>query len=42
MSNLIFDSVTKIFGEGGSKYVALENINFEAESGHQDQEKLHF
>lgn len=33
MSNLIFDSVTKIFGEGGSKYVALENINFEAESG---------
>ena len=32
MSNLIFDSVTK-FGEGGSKYVALENINFEAESG---------
>ena len=33
MSNLIFDSVTKIFGEGGRKYVALENINFEAESG---------
>ena len=33
MSNLIFDSVTKIFGEGGSKYVALENINFEGESG---------
>ena len=33
MSNLIFDSVTKIFGEGGSKYVALENINLEAESG---------
>ena len=33
MSNLIFDSVTKIFGEGGSKYVSLENINFEAESG---------
>ena len=33
MSNLIFDSVTKIFSEGGSKYVALENINFEAESG---------
>ena len=33
MSNLIFDSVTKIFGEGGSEYVALENINFEAESG---------
>ena len=33
MSSLIFDSVTKIFGEGGSKYVALENINFEAESG---------
>ncbi|CAD0141113.1 ABC transporter ATP-binding protein [Streptococcus thermophilus] len=33
MSNLIFDSVTKIFGEGSSKYVALENINFEAESG---------
>ena len=33
MSNLIFDSVTKIFGEGGSKYVALENINFEAERG---------
>ena len=33
MSNLIFDSVTKIFVEGGSKYVALENINFEAESG---------
>ena len=33
MSNLIFDSVTKIFGEGGSKYVALDNINFEAESG---------
>ena len=33
MSNLIFDSVTKIFGEGGSKYVELENINFEAESG---------
>ena len=32
MSNLIFDSVTKIFGEGGSKYVALENINIEAES----------
>lgn len=33
MSNLIFDSVTKIFGEGSSKYIALENINFEAESG---------
>ncbi|WP_438439980.1 ABC transporter ATP-binding protein [Limosilactobacillus fermentum] len=33
MSNLIFESVTKIFGEGSSKYVALENINFEAESG---------
>ena len=33
MSNLIFDSGTKIFGEGSSKYVALENINFEAESG---------
>ena len=33
MSNLIFDSVTKILGEGSSKYVALENINFEAESG---------
>ncbi len=33
MSNLIFDSVTKIFGEGSSKYVALEDINFEAESG---------
>lgn len=33
MSNLILDSVTKIFGEGSSKYVALENINFEAESG---------
>lgn len=33
MSSLIFDSVTKIFGEGSSKYVALENINFEAESG---------
>ena len=33
MSNLIFDSVIKIFGEGSSKYVALENINFEAESG---------
>ena len=32
-SNLIFDSVTKIFGKGSSKYVALENINFEAESG---------
>ena len=33
MSNLIFDSVTKIFGKGSSKYVGLENINFEAESG---------
>ena len=33
MSNLSFDSVTKIFGKGSSKYVALENINFEAESG---------
>ena len=33
MSNLIFESVTKVFGEGSSKYVALENINFEAESG---------
>ena len=33
MSNLIFNSVTKIFGKGSSKYVALENINFEAESG---------
>ena len=33
MSNLIFDSVTKIFGKGSSKYVALENINFEAVSG---------
>ena len=33
MSNLIFDSVPKIFGKGSSKYVALENINFEAESG---------
>lgn len=49
MSNLILESVTKVFGEGSSKYVALENINFKAESGqlilvvgHQDQEKLHF
>ena len=25
--------MTKVFGEGSSKYVALENINFEAESG---------
>ena len=33
MSNLIFDSVTKIFGKGSSKYVALESISFEAESG---------
>ena len=33
MSNLILESVTKIFGKGSSKYVALENINFEAESG---------
>lgn len=33
MSNLIFNSVTKVFGEGSSKYVALKNINFEAESG---------
>ena len=33
MSNLIFDSVTNIFCKGSSKYVALENINFEAESG---------
>ena len=33
MSILIFDSVTKIFGKGSSKYIALENINFEAESG---------
>ena len=33
MSNLIFESVTKVFGEGSSKYVALENINFKAESG---------
>ena len=33
MANLIFDSVKKVFGEGSSKYVALENINFKAESG---------
>ena len=33
MSKLIFDSVTKVFGEGSSEYVALDNINFEAESG---------
>ena len=33
MSNLILESVTKVFGEGSSKYVALENINFKAESG---------
>ncbi len=33
MSSLIFDSVTKIFGEGSSKYVALKEVNFEAESG---------
>ena len=33
MSNLIFESVTKVFGEWSSKYVALENINFKAESG---------
>lgn len=33
MSNLIFESVTKVFGKGSSKYVALENINFKAESG---------
>ncbi|QEA34718.1 ABC transporter ATP-binding protein [Weissella soli] len=33
MSSLIFDSVTKIFGEGSSKYVALKDVNFEAESG---------
>ena len=33
MSNLIFESVTKVFGEGSSKYVALKNINFKAESG---------
>lgn len=33
MSSLIFDSVTKVFGEGSSKYVALKDVNFEAESG---------
>ncbi|QEY01897.1 ABC transporter ATP-binding protein [Limosilactobacillus fermentum] len=33
MSNLILESVTKVFGEGSSKYVALEKINFKAESG---------
>ncbi len=33
MSSLIFDSVTKIFGEGSSKYVALKEVNFVAESG---------
>ncbi|MCW6179545.1 ATP-binding cassette domain-containing protein, partial [Klebsiella pneumoniae] len=33
MSNLIFEKFTKIFGKGSSNYVALENINFEAESG---------
>lgn len=33
MSKFIFDSVTKVFGEGSSEYVALDNINFEAESG---------
>ncbi|NEZ88943.1 ABC transporter ATP-binding protein [Weissella paramesenteroides] len=33
MSKLIFDSVTKVFGEGSSEYVALDKINFEAESG---------
>jgi len=33
MSNLIFNSVTKVFGEGSSKYVALSSVNFEAESG---------
>lgn len=33
MSSLIFDSVTKVFGEGSSKYVALKEVNFVAESG---------
>lgn len=33
MSNLIFDSVTKIFGEDSSKSIALDKINFQAQSG---------
>ncbi|KRL02399.1 ABC transporter ATP-binding protein [Liquorilactobacillus capillatus] len=33
MSNLIFSSVNKVFGSGSSRYVALENIDFEANSG---------
>ncbi len=33
MSNLRFSSVTKIFGHDTSKYVALDQVNFEAENG---------
>lgn len=33
MANLRFESVKKIFGEGSSKFVALNDINFKAESG---------
>ncbi|GAJ26927.1 ABC transporter ATP-binding protein [Liquorilactobacillus sucicola DSM 21376 = JCM 15457] len=33
MSNLVFSSVNKIFGSGSSRYVALKNIDFEANSG---------
>lgn len=33
MANLRFESVKKIFGEGSSKFVALKDINFKAESG---------
>lgn len=33
MSSLTFTSVGKVFGTGSSKYVALEDVNFNAESG---------
>lgn len=33
MTQLVFKSVSKVFGEGSSEYTALEKINFEATDG---------
>lgn len=33
MASLVFESVKKVFGKGSSEYLALDDINFEAESG---------
>ncbi|MEX0380592.1 ABC transporter ATP-binding protein [Leuconostoc sp. MS02] len=33
MANFVFSSVSKIFGQNTSEYVALDKVNFEAKSG---------